>query len=164
MLTFEEKQAIIESFPELTRKEVSMKRLNYHYEESLYDKTVVVQHLHPNGNGFVYLAEVDGYKPDNRGLVNIREATEEALRQMIQDSIASLGQAVEEKPAQVEVPKEEIEELWVSEENTLILKEEEGYWNVYHHLNLEDSFAEYVDAVAYLKEEGFSLKGENNEQ
>ena len=35
MLTFEQKQQIIETFPELTRKEVSMKRLNYHYEDSL---------------------------------------------------------------------------------------------------------------------------------
>ena len=45
MLTFEEKQQIIETIPELTRKDVSMKRVNYHYEESLYEKTVVVQHL-----------------------------------------------------------------------------------------------------------------------
>ena len=62
MLTFEQKQEIIESFPELTRKEVSMKRVNYHYEESLFDKTVVVQHLHPNGNGFVYVADIPGYE------------------------------------------------------------------------------------------------------
>lgn len=163
MLTFEEKQVIIESFPELTRKEVSMKRLNYHFEGSLYDKTVVVQHLHPNGNGFVYLAEVEGYEPDDRGLVNIREATEEALRKMIQDSIQSLGQADEaEERVEVEEIVEPFEELWVNEEDTLVLKEEEGYWNVYHHSNLEDSYAEYEDAVEYLKEEGFSLKGESN--
>ena len=61
MLTFEQKQEIIESFPELTRKEVSLKRVNYHYAESTYDKTVVVQHLHPNGNGFVYVAGIPGY-------------------------------------------------------------------------------------------------------
>lgn len=165
MLTFEEKQKIIESFPELTRKEVSMKRLNYHFEESLYDKTVVVQHLHPNGNGFVYLAEVEGYETDDRGLVNIREATEESLRKMIQESIQSLGQADEEEQVQEVVEEEEpFEELWVQEENTLILKEEEGYWNVYHHTNLEDTFAEHEDAVEYLKEEGFSLKGESNER
>ena len=83
MLTFEQKQQIIESFPELTRKEVSMKRLNYHYEDSLYDKTVVVQHLHPNGNGFVYVAGIPGYEADDRGLVNIREATEEELKATI---------------------------------------------------------------------------------
>ena len=41
MLTFEEKEAIIQEFTELTRKEVSMKRVNYHYEKSLYEKTTV---------------------------------------------------------------------------------------------------------------------------
>lgn len=156
MLSFEEKQAIIESFPELTRKEVSMKRLNYHFEDSLYDKTVVVQHLHPNGNAFIYLAGVSGYTSDDRGLVNVREATEIELRKMIQDSIQSLGQA--------EAEKVQIEETWVNGENTLMLKEEEGYWNVYHGLNLEDSFGDYEEAIDYLKEEQFSLQREENEQ
>ena len=54
MLTFEEKTAIIESFPELTKKDVSLKRVNYHFEGSLYDKKTVIYHLHPNGNGFVF--------------------------------------------------------------------------------------------------------------
>src|SRR6185312_12874661 len=96
MLTFEQKQAIIESYPELTRKEVSMKRVNYHYEDSLYDKTVVVQHLHPNGNGFVYVAGIPGYEADERGLVNIREATEEELRKTISDSIQALSEGEKE--------------------------------------------------------------------
>lgn len=151
MLTFEEKQAIIESFPQLTRKEVSMKRLNYHFEESLYDKTIVVQYLHPNGNGFIYLADVPGYETDNRGLVNIREATEAEIRTMIADSIAALSEDDEE---------EMIEETWTDGESTLLLKEEKGFWNVYHELNLEDSFGEYGEAVAYLKEEGFSFNKE----
>lgn len=38
MFTFEEKLAIIESFPELTRKDVSLKRVNFHYEESVQEK------------------------------------------------------------------------------------------------------------------------------
>ena len=106
MLTFEQKQEIIESFPELTRKEVSLKRVNYHYEESLYDKTVVVQHLHPNGNGFVYVAGIPGYEADDRGLVNIREATEEELRKTITDSISLLSEEeAEEQP---------IEQIWVN--------------------------------------------------
>ena len=155
MLTFEEKQAIIESFPELTKKEVSMKRLNYHFEDSLYDKTIVVQHLHPNGNAFVYLAGISGYEPDSRGLVNVREATEVELRHMIRDSITALGQVEEEV---------QIEETWTSGENTLVLKEEEGFWNVYHGLNLEDSFGDYEEAVGYLKEEQFSLQVEESER
>lgn len=152
MLTFEEKQVVIESFPELTRKEISMKRVNYHFEDSLYDKTVVVQHLHPNGNAFVYLAGVEGYEPDERGLVNVREATEADLRKMIEASIYALGQAPEEEV--------QLEEEWVNGDNTLVLREEENYWNVYHGLNLEDSFGDYEEAAEYLKEEQFVLKGE----
>lgn len=148
MLTFEQKQAIIESFPELTRKDVSMKRVNYHYEESLYDKTIVVQHLHPNGNGFVYVAGISGYEVDERGLVNIREATEAELRQAVADSI----QALSEEQAE----REPVEQTWVNGDGEkLVLKEELDAWNIYHGLNLEDSFGDYEEAVAYLKEERF---------
>ena len=73
MLTFEEKLAIIESFPELERKDVSMGRINFHYEASASDKKNVVYHLHPNGNGFVYGAELNGYKKNDKGMVNIRD-------------------------------------------------------------------------------------------
>ena len=38
MLTFEEKLSIIESFPELEKKNVSLKRVNFHFEESRLDK------------------------------------------------------------------------------------------------------------------------------
>lgn len=152
MLSFEEKQAIIESFSELTRKEISMKRVNYHYEESMYDKKIVVQHLHPNGNGFVYVAGIPGYETDDRGLVNIREATEDELRQTIADSIKALGQ----EEAQVKP----VEEIWDNGESALILKEEQGFWNIYHGPNLEDGFGDYEEAVDYLKEEGFTVKGE----
>lgn len=33
MLSFEEKRAVVESFPELERKNVSLGRINYHYEK-----------------------------------------------------------------------------------------------------------------------------------
>ena len=51
MLTFEEKLAIIESFPELERKNVSLGRVNFHFEGSIYEKKNVVYHLHPNEIG-----------------------------------------------------------------------------------------------------------------
>lgn len=38
MLTFEEKLTIIESFPELTRNDISLGRVNFHFEESVKDK------------------------------------------------------------------------------------------------------------------------------
>lgn len=149
MLTFEQKQAIIESFPELTRKDVSLKRVNYHYEDSVFDKTIVVQHLHPNGNGFVYVAGIPGYETDERGLVNIREATEEELRKTIADSIEMLSDG--------DVEEQATEQKWTNQNgDVLILIEELGSWNVYHGLNLEDSFGELDEAKAYLKEEGFS--------
>lgn len=148
MLTFEQKQEIIESFPELSRKEVSLKRVNYHYEESLFDKTVVVQHLHPNGNGFVYVAGIPGYDADERGLVNIREATEDELRKTIADSIKALSQG--------EAEVQPVEQKWINDEGVeLSLIEELGAWNLYFGLNLEDSFGDYEEAAAYLKEERF---------
>lgn len=150
MLTFEQKQQIIESFPELTRKEVSMKRLNYHYEDSLYDKTVVVQHLHPNGNGFVYVEGIPGYETDDRGLVNIREASEEELKKTILDAIRALSTEEE--------GEEPVEEVWVNEQGQkLTLLEEEGFFNIYHGYNLEEGFGDYKEAADYLKEENFKL-------
>lgn len=149
MLTFEEKQAIIESFPELTRKDVSLKRLNYHYEESLFDKTVVVQHLHPNGNAFVYVAGLPGYDADDRGLVNVREASEDELREIIADSIRGLAEEEKEDD-------EPIEQTWINADGEeLVLMEDIGAWNLYHGLNLEDSFGDYAEALAYLREEKF---------
>ncbi|WP_252504619.1 hypothetical protein [Sporosarcina sp. Marseille-Q4943] len=156
MLTFEQKQQIIETFPELTRKEVSMKRLNYHYEDSLYDKTVVVQHLHPNGNGFVYVEGIPSYEPDDRGLVNIREATEEELKAIIRDAIRALSTKEEEE--------DPLEEVWVNGQGQkLTLLEEEGFFNVYHGYNLEESFGDYREAADYLKEENFTISGGESE-
>lgn len=149
MLTFEEKQDIIDAFPQLTKKEVSMKRLNYHFEDSLYDKKIVVQHLHPNGNGFIYLEDVPGYETDTRGLVNIREASADELRQMVEDAIEGLSMEIET-----------IVERWTDGQNVLILQEEFDAWGLYHEGNLEDSFGDYEEAVQYLKEERFTLEEE----
>ena len=151
MLTFEEKQQIIEEFPELVKKEVSMKRLNYHYEESLYDKTVVVQHLHPNGNAFVYVADVEGYEADDRGLVNVRDYSADEFRAVIRAAVEGLATEVQES--------EPIAETWQnSNGQTLTLLEEDGFYNVYHEVNLEEGFGDYQEAASYLKEEGFSVK------
>lgn len=153
MLTFEQKQEIIESFTELTRKDVSMKRVNYHFEDSLLDKTVVVQHLHPNGNGFVYVAGLPQYEADGRGLLNIREATEEELRTIVAASIELL-RVGEGEP-------ELVEEVWRNPSgDQLTVIQEDSFWNIYHELNLEESFGDYTEATAYLVEEQFSkVKG-----
>lgn len=151
MLTFEEKQAIIESFPQLTKKEVSMNRVNYHYADSLYDKTVVVYHLHPNGNGFVYVGDLKPYEADKKGLVNIRDVSKAELRKIISDSIQYLSEDPEGDKDE-EVAEYEYRN---NEGNSLELRCEELLWNIYAGLNLVESFTSYKDAEDYLQEEGF---------
>ncbi|WP_227938219.1 hypothetical protein [Alkalihalobacillus deserti] len=152
MLTFEEKLAIIESFPELERKDVSLGRVNFHYNMSHYDQKNVVYHLHPNGNGFVYAGKMTGYQTNDKGMVNIRDFTEKAIRSTIRKSILSLI------PKQTEVTNEPKEEVWINENTvTLTLLKEEEIWNVYADDNILDgTFNSYGEATQYLDEEGFS--------
>ena len=152
MLTFEQKQAIIESFPQLTKKEISLKRLNYHFEDSLYEKTIVVEKLHPNGNGFVFVGDLLKYEKEaaGKGLVNIRDYSEGELREIIEAAINYLAEEIDDTP---------IIEKWISREGTTKLELEfnNRAWNIYHQGNLEESFGTRDDAVAYLREEGFRL-------
>lgn len=152
MLTFEQKQEIIESFPQLTKKEISLKRVNYHFEGSLYEKSIVVEKLHPNGNGFVFVGDLLKYETEagDNGLVNIRDYSEEALCEIVRDSINYLSEEEEEI-----LP---IVETWTSREGTkLELEFNDRSWNIYHQGNLEESFGTREDAIAYLREEGFRL-------
>lgn len=149
MLTFEQKQAIIDQFPELVKKEISLKRLNYHFEGSLYEKTVVVEKLHPNGNGFVFVGDLAKYASiaSDKGLVNIRDFSEAALKEIVADAIAYLAEEIVDEP---------IIELWRDREGAeLQLHFEEPVWNIYHKGNLEDTFGTKEDAANYLHEEGF---------
>ena len=152
MLTFEQKQAIIESFPQLTKKEISLKRLNYHFEDSLYEKTIVEEKLHPNGNGFVFVGDLLKYEKEaeGKGLVNIRDYTEGELREIIEAAINYLAEEIDDTP---------VIETWVSRDGTTKLELEfnNRAWNIYHQGNLEESFGTRDDAVAYLREEGFRL-------
>ena len=151
MLTFEQKQTIIDSYPQLTKKEISLKRINYHFEDSLYEKTIVVEKLHPNGNGFVFVGDLLKYEKEasDKGLVNIRDYNEADLRTIIEDAIAYLSEEIDDSP---------IIENWISREGTkLNLEYNNRSWNIYHQGNLEESFGTREDAVAYLREEGFRL-------
>ncbi|UOY91327.1 hypothetical protein MUG87_12280 [Ectobacillus sp. JY-23] len=154
MLTFEEKLAIISSFSELERKNVSLGRVNFHFEGSVKEKKVVVYHLHPNGNGFVYGEYLNGYEMNDKGMVNIRDFSADALRTIVEQSILSLSEeeiAVPDKPA--------FEEEWINDEgHTLTLVEEDDLWNVYAGLNLDGTFNSYREAAQYLDEEGFTIK------
>lgn len=146
MLTFEEKLAIIASFPELKRNDVSLGRVNFYFEESVMDKKIVVNHLHPNGNGFVYAELVkDTYKVDPKGMVNIRDFTEQALRKVIKQSIASLSES------------EPFEETWINAENqTLKIVEDTNAWNIFAGEMLDGTYTTYIGAVDYLQQEGFN--------
>ena len=149
MLTFEQKQAIIEEFSQLTKKEISLKRINYHFEGSLYEKTIVVEKLHPNGNGFVFVGDLLKYEKEvsDKGLVNIRDYSEQALREIIADSIEYLSEEIDDEP---------IIETWTDRSHTqLKLVYENRSWNVYHNDNLEEAFGTRETAVEYLREEGF---------
>ena len=156
MLTFEEKLAIIETFPELERKNVSLGRVNFHFEGSMYDKKNVVYHLHPNGNGFVYAEFLSGYDLDPKGMVNIRDFTAEELKTIIGQSIKSLSHNTDVESAIIE---DNDEERWINSENhTLILVNEDDMWNVYAGLNLDGTFLSYNEAKQYLEEEGFKKR------
>ncbi|MBP3950762.1 hypothetical protein [Bacillus suaedae] len=152
MLTFEEKLAIIESFPELERKDVSLGRVNFHYNESSYDQKNVVYHLHPNGNGFVYAGKMTGYETNDKGMVNIRNFTEKAIRSTVRKAILSLT------PRETERLDEPTEEVWINDNTvTLTVLKEEDIWNVYTDEDvLDGTFNSYREATNYLEAEGFS--------
>ncbi|MBP1969111.1 hypothetical protein J2Z83_001214 [Virgibacillus natechei] len=155
MLTFEEKLTIIESFPELQRNDISLGRINFHFEESVFDKKIVVYRLHPNGNGFVYAEQInDNYTIDSKGMVNIRNFTERELRKVIKESITSLR---ESNP---------FEETWVNAENeTLKIVHDLDFnaWNIYAGDMLDGSYATYNAATDYLHQEGFQRLQEDIE-
>lgn len=146
MLTFEEKLNIIQSFPELEQRNVSMGRVNFHFNESVTEKKNVVYHLHPNGNGFVYAEKVDGYDTDAKGMVNIRHYSEKELRDIVRASIDSLSKSVNEP----------FYEEWINQnDQLLVLMQEEETWNVYADLHLDGTFNSYPEAADYLEQEGF---------
>lgn len=154
MLTFEEKLAIIESFPELERVNVSLGRVNFQFNESVMDKKNVVYHLHPKGNGFVYAGMLNNYETDEKGMVNIRDFSAKELKQIIHESISSLS-AVEKPVEEAAIIGDNQEERWMNENELLLLINEDDAWNIYFGLNLEETFGTYEEAATFLIDEGF---------
>ncbi|MDN3016982.1 hypothetical protein PH210_12350 [Paenibacillus sp. BSR1-1] len=158
MLTFEEKLAIIEAFPELEKVNVSLGRVNFQFNESVSDKKNVVYHLHPNGNGFVYAGRLPNYQTNDKGMANIRDFSAKELKQIIKESISSLT-AVEKPVTETAIIGENQEERWVNEEKEqLLLINEDEAWNIYFGLNLEETFSTYEEAEMFLVEEGFKRR------
>lgn len=163
MLTFEQKIAILDTYPELERKQVSLGRVNYHYEESQHDKKTVAYHLHPNGNGFVYAGLLKGYAVDGKGFVNIRDYEEKELRELVSASIQSLSAEnpdMAEKPAKQAAAKAtDAGQAWVDADGAqLALRLEDDVWMVYSGASLEMAFETREEAEEYLAEEGFTVK------
>ncbi|MCM3567634.1 hypothetical protein [Neobacillus mesonae] len=155
MLTFDEKIAIIEGFPELERVNVSLGRVNFQFNDSVYDKKNVVYHLHPNGNGFVYGGRLSNYQTDGKGMVNIRDFSADELKQIIEESIVSLS-AGKTSTVEEAIVGENFEERWRNQSNeVLLLVNEDDTWNIYFGLNLEETFDTREEAEMFLVEEGF---------
>ncbi|MDO7906344.1 hypothetical protein Q5741_07920 [Paenibacillus sp. JX-17] len=176
MLPFEQKITILESYPQLQRKNVSLGRVNFHYEDSAYDKKTVAYHLHPNGNGFIYAGLLGGYPADDKGMVNIRNYSEPQLRELIEASIASLspsgstaaikGDAPVLTAAMEDLGNTMIEQqeaaIWTDEEGnelSLVYGSDENLWYIYAGDNLELAVETLEEAEEYLQEEGFAPQG-----
>lgn len=155
MLSFHEKLAIADSFPELQRKDVSLGRVNYHYDQSVTDKKTVVYHLHPNGNGYVYAGELHDFHSDDKGFVNIRDFAAEELRSLIERSIRSLSISGTGASAPIGQAKEERWKNGKGQTLELKFEDEDQMWYIFSGLQLDATFDTYVEAKEYLEEEGF---------
>lgn len=161
MLTFEQKLAVLDSYSELERKDVSLGRVNYHFEESRHDKKTIAYHLHPNGNGFVYAGLLKGYPVDHKGLVNIREYSESELRSLLDATIAAMAGFESSTPAPTPKKAKTKNSHWTDADgNKLELKHEEDMWYLYAGANLDMAFETVQEAEEYLAEEGFVRAGE----
>jgi len=172
MLTFEQKLELLQSYPQLQRKDVSLGRVNFHFEESTVDKKIVAFHIHPNGNGFVYAGLLDDYKTDDKGFVNIRDYSEEQLRTLLDATIEAMSSQPTEvngpdmassdstpssAPAKIVLPSgSSTGGSWIDEDgHTLILKYDNDMWCLYAGDNLDMAFESRREADDYLREEGF---------
>ncbi|MFD1886896.1 hypothetical protein [Paenibacillus wenxiniae] len=165
MLTFEQKLDVLQSYPQLQRKNVSLGRVNFHFEESTVEKKIVAFHIHPNGNGFVYAGLLHEYETDDKGFINIRDYSEEQLRALLNATIEAMSsqpqpvhEVVETKaPSVIPFPAgSSAGGNWINDEgHTLILKYEDDMWCLYAGNNLDMAFESRREADDYLREEGF---------
>lgn len=165
MLNVEQKLEILESYPQLQRKNVSLGRVNFHYEDSAYEKKNVALHIHPNGNGYIYAGLLPNYETDAKGFVNVRDYSEADLRTLLDATLKAMSHNPDavEVTEQVPSPKESAPVIlssgggiWINEEgHTLTLKYDNDMWCVFAGQELEMAFESRGEAGEYLEEEGF---------
>jgi hypothetical protein len=165
MLNVEQKLEVLQSYPQLQRKDVSLGRVNFHYEDSAYDKKIVAFHIHPNGNGYIYAGLLPNYETDDKGFVNIRDYSEADLRTLLDETIKAMSYNPNEVESKEPEPAKTAPTLaatstgggtWINEDgHTLTLKYEDDMWYVYSGLNLDMAFESRSEAGEYLKDEGF---------
>jgi hypothetical protein len=187
MLTFAQKLEIMQSYSQLERRDVSLGRVNFHFEHSVYEKTTVGYHFHPNGNGYIYGGLLTEYAVNEKGLVNIRDFTAEQLHTIVQQSIASLSPASsngeqeydesnadlidnddendennEGTTANTEASEaSENQQLWTNSQGevlSLTYEAEQDLWYLYSGASIEMVFESQLEAEDYLEEEGFSVE------
>ncbi|QPC47804.1 hypothetical protein [Mangrovibacillus cuniculi] len=152
MLSFKEKSAILDTFTQLQKKPISLKRVNYHFPESAFEKKIVVKHLHPNGNGYVYVGRLeDAYtsQADDKGYLSIRDFSEAALKEVVSKTITSLSP----NASQDTTSTKEAVTFTSSTGEKLRLIFEHDLWNVYADDVLEMAFETREEAMEYLEEQ-----------
>lgn len=150
MLSFSEKKAIFDSYPELTVQPISMNRLNYHYEDSQVAKTVVVKNLHPKSHNVMIFA---GYLPASEtqsGYISAIDEDEKTIRLLVNEAMDYL----QKLPNGFE---EGYTEVWRDDRaDELKLQHQNLAWVVIMTSgSVEAVFKTKEAAESYLKEEGF---------
>ncbi|AIS60148.1 hypothetical protein [Listeria ivanovii] len=149
MLNFEEKKALIESMGDFELHEISMDRMNVHYPESKRDKKIIVKHLHPNGNAFIYAPFLEVEPLDKQGYVNVKDYSENEIRVLLEE-------AKEYMDKDEAGYKEGLTKIYQDKNgDRLSLVYENEMWVVYTGENLEAVFPTMEGAEGYLLDEGF---------
>ncbi|EBD1663360.1 hypothetical protein K1783_001143 [Listeria monocytogenes] len=149
MLNFEEKKALVESINGFELHEISMGRINVHYPASKRDKKIIVKHLHPNGNAFVYAPFLEVEPLDKQGYVNVKDYSENEIRVL-------LLEAKEFMDSDEDGYKEGLTKIYQDNSGEkLSLVYENKMWVIYTGENLEAVFPTLESAEGYLLDEGF---------
>ncbi|HEL6659649.1 TPA: hypothetical protein UPG49_001005, partial [Listeria monocytogenes] len=113
------------------------------------DKKIIVKHLHPNGNAFVYAPFLEVEPLDKQGYVNVKDYSENEIRVL-------LLEAKEFMDSDEDGYKEGLTKIYQDNSGEkLSLVYENKMWVIYTGENLEAVFPTLESAEGYLLDEGF---------